>query len=195
MMGRRWGQLSTLLGLSWITFWVPSVHALPGESVETVAAWIAAHPTLRPRPTEILVVNRFETPARRFTFRATIFPITGLIPGTSLQRVIRTEQITLVDTVDGTSANRLEESLRVIYDANLYSDYQLAEVVYRYPNSFSPFPTNEAILRLGELRLGDRYGYWLELTSNQSGFVYSGTLSVVALEDVPRLKARLQGTE
>ena len=195
-MARRFiSQLSTLVGLGGVMLWAPSAQALPGESVETVAAWIAAHPTLRPGPNEVLVVNRAETPARRFTFRATIFPVTGLVPGIQLQRIIRTEQITLVDTVEGTSAKRLEESLRAIYDANLYSDYQLATVVYSYPNSFSPFPTNDAILRQGELRVGDRYGYWLELTANQSGFVYSGTLAVIDQADMPRLQARLQGTE
>lgn len=192
-MVKRLSILSVVLGCGLWVGLVPQAVAIPGESADDVEAWIEAHPTLRPSPNERLVVHRVDTPARRFTFRATVFPVSGVSPGLELQDRIRTEQMTLVDIVDGLSADRLEESLRAIYDANIYNDYRRAEVLYRYPNSSSPFPANAAVLQQGEVREGDRFGYWLELTANPSGFVYSGRITVFLKEDISQLIAELQG--
>lgn len=182
--------LSALAGLGIWSLMMPGASAIPGESAAIVEAWIAAHPTLRPRPTERLVVNRAETPARRFTFRATVFPITGLTPDFQADGRIRTEQITLVNFVEGVEAERLEESLRVIYGADLYNDYRRAAILHRYPEDAVP-ALNSAAVRRGELREGDRFAYWLELTAKPDGFTYTGTVSVVLKEDVSALRDRL----
>jgi hypothetical protein len=167
--------------------------AVPGQSVSTAEAWIEGHPTLRPNPNERLVVNRAETPARRFSFRASVFPVTGLQPGLSLGRTIRTEKTTLVNLVDGITANRMEEALRAIYDASIYSDYRRAAVVYRYSNRGTPTYEN-GIVRQGELRQGDRFGYWIERVGNPQGFDTIGILTVFLLDDLPDLQADLIDT-
>lgn len=170
---------------------ISSARAIPGESVANVEAWIQAHPTLRPGPTERLVVNRADTPARRFTFRATIFPVAGLASDELNSReTIRTEQIMLVNTVDGVTANQLEESLRVIYDAMLYNDFRRARVLYTYPDRGEV--TNGNTLLQGELREGDRYGYWIELTGPPDGFAYNGTITVFLKEDLSSLQSKLE---
>ncbi|HBR75592.1 MAG TPA: hypothetical protein DEA78_18265, partial [Cyanobacteria bacterium UBA11159] len=46
-------------------------NALPGETVEIVTSWIAAHPTLRPGIGDGLLVTKSNTAGQRFTFQAT----------------------------------------------------------------------------------------------------------------------------
>jgi hypothetical protein len=167
--------------------------AVPGNSVGNVEAWIEGHPTLRPGPNERLVVNRAETPARRFRFRATTIPVTGLAPGLVLGRTVRTEETQLVDMVDGITHNRMEEALRAIYDANIYNDYRRAPVVYRYINRNTQTYAN-GIVRQGEIRQGERFGYWIERVGNPAGFDTIGTLKVFLLEDFPALQAQLEAT-
>ncbi|MEB3267494.1 MAG: hypothetical protein VKJ09_03045 [Leptolyngbya sp.] len=167
--------------------------AVPGNSVSNVEAWIQSHPTLRPGPNERLVVNRADTPARRFRFRATVIPVTGLSPDLVLGRTIRTEETTLVDMVDGITTNRMEEALRAIYDATIYNDYRRAPVVYRYINRNTPTYAN-GIVRQGELRQGERFAYWIERVGNPDGFDTIGTLTVFLLEDLPALQADLEAT-
>ena len=150
-----------------------------------------AHPTLRPNPNERLVVNRAETPARRFTFRATVIPVTGLSPGLELQSIIRTEETRLVDIVDGISKVHLEDAIRAIYDAAIYNDYRRAEIVYTYPAPNFGTLTNESSWRQGELREGDRFGYWIELTVDRNGSAAVGEVSVFLKEDLPQLEAEL----
>ena len=169
-----------------------SARAIPGESVVNVEAWIQSHPTLRPEPTEGLVVHRVDTPARRFTFRATILPVAGFSSGDAeIRNIIRTEQITLVNTVDGVTTNRLEESLRAIYDALIYNDYRRAKVLQSYPSEDINLG-NENVLRQGELREGDRFAYWVDLVGTSAGFMSSGTMTVFLKTDLPALQAQLE---
>ncbi|NER82797.1 MAG: hypothetical protein F6K42_25230 [Leptolyngbya sp. SIO1D8] len=181
------------LGLMlWIASAV-SARAVPGDSVTNVEAWIQAHPTLRPAPNETLVVNRADTPARRFTFRAMIFPVSGMAAGNGeLEGIIRTEQITLVDTVDGVTAAQLEESLRAIYDAAIYNDYRRARILHRYPTDEGLEFVDADVMRQGELREGDRFGYWVDLTGEPGGFAYNGTVTVFLKEDLPALQTQLE---
>ncbi len=192
-MGRYRHHHAIGLGLSLWAFLGGSAIAVPGNSAAAVEAWINAHPTLRPGPTERLVVNRAETPARRFRFRATVIPVTGISPDLVLGRLIRTEEASLVDIVDGITANRMEEALRVIYDATIYNDYRRAAVVYRYSNAATVVGTS-GVLRQGELRQGDRFAYWWELTGNPEGFTTMGKMTVFLIEDLPPLQERLQST-
>lgn len=181
------------VGLS-LLLWVVSANnaaAIPGDIIRNVEAWIQSHPTLRPSPGERLIVNRAETPARRFTFQATPFPVVGSVADTAMTGTIRTEKITLVDTVDGISGNRLEEALRAIYDAVIYNDYRRATVVYRYPNG-DIFADDAGRMQRGELREGDRFAYWMNLTTTPEGFTPSGTLTVFLKEDIAALQTDLQ---
>lgn len=177
-----------------LLLWVVSANnavALPGDIIRNVEAWIQSHPTLRPSPGERLIINRVETPARRFTFQATPFPVAGSIANVEITDTIRTEKITLVDTVDGISANRLEEALRAIYDALVYNDYRRATIVYRYPKE-DIFTEDSIGMQRGELREGDRFAYWMNLTMTSDGFTPSGTLTVFLKEDIAALQTNLQ---
>ncbi|NJN22183.1 MAG: hypothetical protein HC812_14605 [Leptolyngbya sp. RL_3_1] len=185
------GLSNGLLGLLLWGCFSGVAQAIPGESVSTVEAWIDAHPTLRPNPNERLVVNRAETPARRFTFRATVIPVAGLSPGLELRRIIRTEETRLVNIVDGVSQLQLEEAIRAIYDAAIYNDYRRAQIVYTYPDPAFGALTGEPSWRQGELREGDRFGYWVERIVDQNGFAAVGEVSVFLKEDLPDLQADL----
>lgn len=162
-------------------------NALPGQTTEEVVAWIQAHPTLRPASGETLLVRKSDTPAQRFTFQAlTSSPGRAVPLGTP--GMIRTEQISLFDTVNGVSAERLENSLRVIYGPEVYQDYSQAELVYDYP-----VPDSDSPLSLrGEVRQGDRYAYWVETAQNQAGVSYTGQISVFLHEDIDKVVGELQ---
>ena len=167
-------------------------QALPGQSVRDAQAWIQSHPTLKPLPGETLVVRKADTAAQRFSFVSSIFPVYA-IRTPERSRVIRHESIELFDIVNGVSAVRLEESLRVIYGTELYQDYDRAAEVYRYPEpntlgQGSPI----AQARQGQLRLGDRYGYWLEIVQTPEGRPFNGQIVVFLKEDLENLKAQFQ---
>lgn len=141
-----------------------TAHALPGETTDIVAAWINAHPTLRPGIGDGLLVQKSSTPAQRFTFQATV-----LSPGrVTLPRdkaTIRTERLTFYDMVNGVTPERLEESLRTIYGSVIYQDFDRASIVYYYPTpdiAELARRQNRPLLaaRQGELRLGERFAYW-----------------------------------
>ncbi|NEQ31173.1 MAG: hypothetical protein F6K04_09225 [Leptolyngbya sp. SIO4C5] len=166
-------------------------RALPGQTVTEVAAWIQANPTLRPGPGERLLVNRVDTPAQRFTFQASIFPPGNLRSGIN-PRQIRAERTAIFDMINGVSFDRLEESLRVIYGSDIFADYQRSQPIYVYPTADAPISNNPNLLIQGELREGDRYAYWIEITSDASGNVDSGEISVLLKEDIPGLLAMLQ---
>jgi len=175
-------------GLLTLSLWfggAGAAVALPGQPVEVVKAWIQAHPTLRPSRPDTLVVHRTDTPARRFTFRASVFPVGPLTPAADLSR-IRTERFDLVDLANGVTVERLEESLRAIYGPDIYADYQLAERLYHYPDIASPVAANPAARVEGEVRIGERFAYWLELNSD-SQRVTRGQMTVLAKADLPRL--------
>ncbi|NJL86823.1 MAG: hypothetical protein HC886_14015 [Leptolyngbyaceae cyanobacterium SM1_1_3] len=165
--------------------------SLPGQTVIEVAAWIQANSTLRPGPGERLLVNRIDTPAQRFTFQASIFP-PGTLRSSVQPRQIRTERIALFDMINGVSFNRLEESLRVIYGTDIFSDYQRSQPVYVYPTADSPVSNNPNLLIQGEIREGDRYAYWIQTTSDRSGSTDTGEISILLKEDIPGLLSRLQ---
>lgn len=169
-----------------------AVWALPGETPYAVESWMRSNPTLGPADGRGLTVSQSATPSRRFTFRATIFPVGGplQLPG---EAVIRTEELTLFDQIDEVDRDRLEESLRVIYGPEIYTDYRQAELLYAYPLADAPPSPNPNLVLVGEVLEGDRYAYWLELAANPEGVVYSGRATVFLKEDLPLLRRYLVG--
>lgn len=173
-----------------------SAQALPGQTADEAAAWIQANSALRPARGERLMVKRVETPAQRFTFQALPLQVGKAATGFG-GSVIRTEELTMFDMVNGITLFRLEESLRSIYGPTIYQDYATAEKIYAYPSSAV---VGRAVNRdtpllaglQGEVRRGDRYAYWLEITRNPGSIAYSGRLTVFLREDLPKLEAELR---
>ncbi|MEQ8957378.1 MAG: hypothetical protein RLP02_05545 [Coleofasciculus sp. C2-GNP5-27] len=171
-------------------------QALPGQTVETVAAWIAAHPTLEPGIGDGLVVTKQNTAAQRFKFEASVLP-PGQIAFPTNRRLIQSEQISFYDMINGVTPERLTESLRVIYGPAIYQDYQRANLVYAYP---TPATIDLArrqnrpmlIARQGELLLGDRFAYWLEVTRTENGKPINGRITVFLPEDLDKLEVELR---
>ena len=170
--------------------------ALPGETTEEVTTWIQAHPTLRPRQGEKLFVSKSDTAAQRFTFQASVLP-PGKVTFTKDRSTIRTERMTMFDAVNGITVARLEESLRVIYGLDVYRDYNDAQVVYQYPNQsaintarLAKTPIREALQ--GELRIGDRYAYWVEIAQPKQGKAITGKITVLLKADIDKLETELR---
>ncbi len=173
-----------------------TANALPGETTDTVTAWINAHPTLRPGIGDGLLVQKTSTPAQRFSFQATVLP-----PGrVSLPRdrgTIRTERLSFYDMVNGVTPERLEESLRTIYGSTIYQDFDRASIVYYYPTpeiAELARRQNRPLLaaRQGELRLGERFAYWWEITQTEEGKAFNGQLTVFLKEDFDKLETELR---
>jgi hypothetical protein len=192
---KLWASIALGVGLS---FSGQSASALPGQTIEEVAAWIQAHPTLQPASGETLLVRKSDTPARRFIFEAlTVSPVRAEPDRGGL---IRMEQMLFFDRINGVSQSRLENSLQVIYDADVFEDYQRARVVYRYP---TPETFNAAQNRRsplleslqGEVRRGDRFAYWLEIAQTENDTAYSGQVTVFLIEDIEKLVLELQSRE
>lgn len=170
--------------------------ALPGELADSVTAWIQGHPTLRPASGEKLLVRKTDTAAQRFTFQASVFP-PGRAAFPTKSETIRTEQISLFDMINGVTRPRLEESLRVIYGVGIYQDYVRSRVVYAYPNQPALSQAQNQVTPLlaslkGELRMGDRYAYWLEIAQTQPNVAYTGQVTVFLKSDVEKLEAELR---
>jgi hypothetical protein len=170
--------------------------ALPGQTTEEVAAWIQAHPTLRPASGETLLVRKTDTPARRFTFQALTTSPGRATPERSVG-MIRTEQISLFDLTNGVSRDRLEQTLRVIYGPDVYQDYADATIVYQYPdgareNAAQNHNAPLAAALQGEIRQGDRFAYWIETVQNPQGVSYTGQISVFPIEDIEKLDVELR---
>jgi hypothetical protein len=164
--------------------------ALPGQSVSAVESWIRNNPTLKPAANERLTINRTPSPGQRFTFQASIFPVTGTHPGLT-PRNIRTERFSLVDHANDITPERLEESLRLIYGAQVFNDYRQGELLLSYPD-LQPGPPISPGLRLeGQVRQGERFAYWYEVAYNPEGHAYLGRMAVFLPEDLPLLRARL----
>lgn len=171
------------------------VQALPGQSPDEAEAWIQAHPTLRPASGEKLLIRKSATPAQRFQFKASLLQVGRAAPGPT-GGIIRTEEISIYDMINGVTIARLQESLRSIYGAVIYQDYASAKVVYRYPG---PATVDQAVNQKapllaavqGEVRSGDRYAYWLEIVST-NGFAYLGRATVFLKKDLPKLQTELQ---
>jgi hypothetical protein len=173
-----------------------SAQALPGQDPDDVAAWIQAHPTLRPRLGERLTVRKSDTAAQRFIFQASMLP-PGALGAPSDEGVIRKERIEIFDTINGVSRDRLEEALRAIYGIDIYQDYQQGQTVYDYPTDDmvqQARARNTPILeaRQGELRLGDRFAYWIEVAQPREGTAITGHITVLLESDLDRLEAYLR---
>jgi len=194
MKGNKLGSF-LLINLMWGLTGNP-VQALPGQTVETVAAWIAAHPTLEPGIGDGLVVTKNNTAAQRFKFEASVLP-PGQIAFPTNRRLIQSEQISFYDMINGVTPERLTESLRVIYGPAIYQDYQRANLIYAYP---TPATIDLArrqnrpmlIARQGELLLGDRFAYWLEVTRTENGKPINGRITVFLPEDLDKLEVELR---
>ncbi|MCF4966793.1 hypothetical protein [Nostoc sp. CMAA1605] len=171
-------------------------NALPGQSTEEVGTWMQAHPTLRPGSGEKLYVQKSDTAAQRFTFQASVLP-PGKVEFTKDRSRIRYERLAMYDAVNGMSFQRLQESLRVIYGLDIYQDFKNAQTVYEYPNQsainsarFAKTPIREALK--GELRIGDRYAYWLEIAQPRNGKAFTGQMTVLLKSDLDKLEAELR---
>lgn len=184
----NWG----LLALSWAGL-SGAAQAFPGQTPDQAAVWIQAHPTLQPAKGERLLVRRSHTPAQRFSFQASPLPV-GRMTLRPQGSIIRTEEILLVDLINGVTPDRLEESLRVIYGSTVYEDYIQANRVITYPTSDL---TKQSAGGLGagvqgEVREGDRYAYWWEITRGDDRLAHTGKLTVFLREDLPKLEAELR---
>ncbi|TVP63594.1 MAG: hypothetical protein EA343_07735 [Nodularia sp. (in: Bacteria)] len=170
--------------------------ALPGQTTEEVTTWIKAHPTLRPRPGERLFIQKSDTAAQRFTFLASVLP-PGRVTMTQDRSRIRNERLTMYDAINGMSLQRLQESLRIIYGLDIYQDFNRAQVIYEYPNQsainsarMARTPIREALR--GELRVGDRYAYWLEIAKPQGGKAFTGQMTIFLKADLDKLESELR---
>ncbi|NES81322.1 MAG: hypothetical protein F6K10_07865 [Moorea sp. SIO2B7] len=171
-------------------------NALPGQLTETVAAWIAANPTLRPAIGDGLLVRKTDTAARRFTFQASAIPA-GRVSSPVNPRIIRTESFSFFDMINGVTTQKLAESLRVLYGLDIYQDYQQAKLVYAYPSKQTTDLARRQNLPLleaqrGQLRLGERYGYWMEIIQTDSGKAFNGKMTIFLKEDLDKLETELR---
>jgi len=171
-------------------------QALPGQARQEVTAWINANPALRPALGDGLTVRRFNTAAQRFSFEASALPVSAMLNADNTG-IIRKEQIAFYDVVNGVSPDRLEESLRTIYGADIYQDYLRARIVYQYPSREQVELAQRQNLpllaaRRGELRLGDRFGYWLETTRGQEEQGANGQITIFLREDLNQFESELR---
>ena len=164
--------------------------AIPGQTVTLAESWIRNNPTLRPSPRERLAINRLVAPGQRFTFQASVFPVTGVSPDEN-RRQIRTERFSIVDHANPITGDRLDESLRAIYGQEIFNDYRQAVVLMRYPaRGARPAPGQNVVLR-GEVREGDRFAYWQEIAYDRAGTAYLGRMAVFLKDDLPALQTQL----
>ena len=171
-------------------------RALPGQATEEVETWIRAHPTLSPRSGERFLVTKTDTAAQRFSFQAMV-SAPGKITFSKNRSKIRTERISMYDAINGMSIDRLKESLRIIYGLDIYQDFKGAQVTYEYPNQsainaarFAKTPVREALK--GELRVGSRYAYWVEVAEAKNGKAFTGQMTVFLKSDIDKLEEELR---
>jgi hypothetical protein len=105
--------------------------------------------------------------------------------------------MTFYDQINGVTPERLRESLRAIYGSAIYQDFEQATVVYNYPvpQTLDLARRRNRLLdtaRQGELRLGGRYAYWMEVTQTDTGKAFNGQLTIFLKEDVAKLEAELR---
>ena len=173
-----------------------TANALPGESTNAVAAWINANPTLRPSIGEGLRVTKSSTAAQRFSFQASVLP-PGRVAPPQDRGTIRSERITFYDSINGVTLNRLRESLRVIYGPVIYEDFERSRLVYDYPVPETIDLSRRQNRRLveqqqGELRLGERFAYWIEITKTDTDKAFNGQVTVFLKQDLDKLQAELR---
>jgi hypothetical protein len=160
--------------------------------VTLAESWIRNNPTLKPGPNERLTINRVASPGQRFTFQASVFPVSGVSPGEN-RRQIRTERFSIVDYANPITIDRLDESLREIYGQEIFNDYRQATVLLRYParGARPAVGDNPNLVRRGEVREGDRFAYWQEIAYDRAGTAYLGRMAVFLIDDLPALQAQL----
>lgn len=185
---------SILLGL--LCLGAGAANALPGQSTDTVTSWVNANPTLRPGVGDGLTVQKVNTPAQRFTFQASILP-PGRITTPTDRSTIRSERLTFYDVINGVTPERLQESLRVIYGLEIYQDYQRARLIYVYPSPETVDLSRRQNLPLlaaqqGQLLLGERFAYWVEVTKTEKGKALNGQVTVLLKEDLDKLQTELR---
>ncbi len=197
------------VGLTIAAMWMglaTAAAALPGQSVDEVAAWMQAHPTLRAEPRERLSLRRSDTPARRYTFHASVIGPgmePGMEPGStgdSLLRssrqpvMVRSEKFTLVDMVNGVSIIRLEDALRSLYGAEVYADYRRSQSTLIYSSSR---PEDRGTQRAAQAQLseGTLYGYLIEVIPDTDGTLSTGSVTVMLKADTPDLAETLRNRE
>lgn len=166
--------------------------ALPGQTVNLTETWIRNNPTLKPGPGDRLAINRLVAPGQRFTFQASVFPISGVVPNQD-PRQIRSERFSVSDHANPITVDRLDESLRAIYGQEIFNDYRQATVLLRYPARgarTNPTDNPNLVLR-GEVRQGERFAYWQEIAYDRDGTAYLGRMAVFVPEDLPALQAQL----
>lgn len=173
-----------------------SAQALPGQTVEQVTAWINSNPSLRPAVGDGLLVQRSNSPSQRFIFEASVFP-PGLAALTRDRSTIRMERYAYFDQVNGVTQERLVESLRTLYGLDIYQDYDRSRLVYAYPTQQTIDLARRRNLPLlaaqqGELRLGDRFGYWWEVTNTPRGKAFNGRMTIFLREDLDQLEIQLR---
>jgi hypothetical protein len=184
-----------LVPVCWGLF-AATANALPGQTTDTVAAWINSNPTLRPSIRDGLIVNKSNSPAQRFTFQASVLS-PGRITLLKDRVTIRSERMSFYDKINGVTPERLRESLRAIYGPAIYQDFEQARVVYDYPvpQGIDLARRQNRLLeeaRRGELRLGERYAYWVEITQTETGKAFNGQLTVFLKEDLDKLTTELR---
>lgn len=189
-----WSILS--LGILLALSTAKSADALPGQKTEEVTAWINSNPTLRPSTGDGLLVQKTNTAAQRFTFLATVLP-PGRVTFTKDRGTIRSERFSFFDMINGVTPQRLKESLRVIYGPDIYQDYDRSRIVYEYPTAQTVDLARRQRLPLlaaqqGELRLGDRFAYWMEIVQTKTGKAYNGHMVVFLREDLDKLETELR---
>lgn len=206
---RKLRRAGIKVGLTITAMWMglaTAAAALPGQSVDEVAAWMQAHPTLRAEPRERLSLRRSDTPARRYTFHASVIgpsPETGTEtgnPGDSLLRsarqpvMVRSEKFTLVDMANGVSVTRLEDALRSLYGAEVYADYRRSQSALIYSSSR---PEDWGTQRAAQAQLseGNLYGYLIEVMPDTDGTLSTGSVTVMLKADTPSLAEALRNRE
>ncbi len=186
---------SLLLVPFYLFLFTSTAKALPGESVVTVTSWINAHPTLRPGVGDGLLVTKSSTAAQRFTFQATVLA-PGRVTSPRDRATIRSERMSFYDTINGVTFDRLRESLRVIYGLEIYQDFERARIVYDYPVPETIDLARRVNLPLaaqrGELRLGERFAYWMEVTQTDTGKAFNGQMTVFLKDDLDKLEIELR---
>jgi hypothetical protein len=197
-------KLSLFLGKKGISFLIFNcsllfpfaANALPGQTTDEVAAWIQANPTLNPQSGETLLVRKSDTAAQRFVFQASTLPPGRATPPLRTG-VVRSERFEIFDLVNGVNADRLQETLRIIYGLGIYQDFQQARVVYAYPDEMlvnqarsQNAPLLEALQ--GELRLGKRFAYWLEVAQPREGRPIMGRMTILLPEDLDKIQTELR---
>ncbi len=175
----------------------PSALALPGQTVDEVAAWIKANPTLRPRSNERLIVRKSDSAAQRFSFEASMFAPGAFDPKSKGGGRIRTESLKLFDMQNGITKARLEESLRSIYGLDITQDFDRAQSIYTYPTAATArtgVSQQKPVLGAlqGEIRKGARFAYWVEIAQGDKGLTYAGRITVFPHEDIDKLEAEIR---